>query len=138
MTTLEQQEQLLVELADLKDPKFRSVEAYPLARLYDDAFTNDLTKLRLPAALLVLQTDEQDGRNVIRTVNWMVIVIFGGTQKSSAESCIRAIDAIRATVLGKDLDGRTHLRPTSRMAMMDSGAQFTAASVTLKTVGGPA
>lgn len=137
MNTLDQQAAIMEKLTELADPKFRTVEAYPLARLYDNAFTNDLQKLKLPAALLVLQADSQDGNNVRRNVHWLVIVIFGGTQKGSTEMCIKAIDAIRAEILNQALDGRTHLRPDSRMEMMESGAQFAAAAITLKTVGGP-
>lgn len=137
--TLAIQEALVTALTALEleedTPMFRTVEAYPLARLFDDAFPNDLMKLRLPGALVIFRDDNQSGRHVAREINWEVLLIQSGLSQQAAAACIAAADAIRTNVLNREIGetGKLWLKSDSRLVMLASTAGYTAAALSITT-----
>lgn len=115
--------------------EWETVEAYPLARLFDDAFPNDLAKLRLPACLVMLRDDTQSGRSVQRVVNWELLLIHKGLSQAAAAACVASADTVRDEVLNQALgeDGKIWLKSDSRLTMLASTAGYTAAALSIST-----
>lgn len=114
--------------------RFRAVEAYPLARLTEETFPQDLIKLDLPAALLVFVDDRQSGRPAERRINWLLLVIALGTNDDAANFNLTTADLIRDQVVGQVIAGSAFVFPESRVSALDSSEAYTASAINLTTV----
>lgn len=114
---------------------FKSVVRYPFARVNEeDVFFNDLQKFKLPTCLIVFTNDNQDGKPAKRESDFTLILVFKGSEIDAGDACMAAVDSIRESVLGASISAKVLLRPTSRVAMLESTANFTAATMAIKTV----
>lgn len=113
---------------------FGAVEPYPLQRMRDETFPHDLVKLKLPCALLILLGDTQEGRPSERRINWSLILIQKDSTPAASKWIAQAVDKVRSDVLGQALTEKTHLRPDSRMSVLQSKPAYSAVLLTLLTV----
>ena len=124
-----------IEGLEVEDKKvFRQVSRFPLSRLDENHFKNELVKLSLPACLVIYIDDEEDGKPKKRTCSWTLIMIFAGSELAAGDALTGASELIRTNILTQALSGKVHLRPTSKLSMLSSGPNFTAASLTMVTV----
>lgn len=128
--------ELVEDLAIDEKPVFREVRRFPLSKLDDKTFKNDLVKLTLPACLIIFVRDNFKGRPYERTCDWILIAIFAGSEEAAGDACTNFADLIRSGSINVNLDeaGKVHLRPDSGLTMLESTSRYTAGALTLLTV----
>jgi len=112
---------------------FRSVEIIPIQRLIDESFWTSLTALKIPAAYVVLKTDEEDGHAVENKATWALLIVAPTKPTKPAEDVLGLIDACRQKLDYQWPDTFFHLEPRSRVTFLQAMPQVATVELEINT-----
>lgn len=121
-TTLEILDAVIAPTKDLV-PDFKDVKPYPLNRLLDGAFFQDVPSLKLPACLWVFRDDEQGKKPVERTAALSAVVIVKDIKGTGYIKACEYVDTLRAGLANKMIGERLWCGDRTRLVFIDSGDQ---------------
>ncbi|HMO03901.1 MAG TPA: hypothetical protein PKC67_02560 [Kiritimatiellia bacterium] len=112
---------------------FRQVEILPIQRLIDDSFWTGLTALKIPAAYVVLKTDEEDGNAVENKSTWAVLIVAPTKPTRPTEDVNHLIQACREKLNHQWPDTFFHLEPKNRATFLQAMPQVATVELEINT-----
>lgn len=113
---------------------FRRVEKIPIQRLIDDSFWTGLTGLSIPAAYIVLKTDEEDGRSARSESVWAVLIVANTKPTKPTEDVLALIELCRAKLDYQWSGTYYHLLPKNKLTFLQALPQIATVELEINTV----
>lgn len=115
----------LVDLAK-RTGVFQDVRRYPMARIKDAAFFQDIPDLKLPACLIVMKDrrDQGDSPPVARTTRWSAIAVAQDAAGDAEELGAALVDALGQLVGKEILDGDIWIPASNDLASVECPAGY--------------
>lgn len=113
--------------------EFRSVEILPIQRLIDDSFWTGLTAINIPAAYVVLKTDEEDGNAVENKATWALLIVAPSKPTKPTEDATHLIQLCREKLNHQWPDTFFHLEPKNRATFLQAMPQVATVELELNT-----